>query len=144
MAEQLFAGIGHAHSDESLHAARVSPATLAGTLTDQQIDRLYHATRATLNGWIARLSQQFGSRFPGPGEITAFRDGFAAHGRFGKPCPDCRSTIQRIRYAKSETNYCPKCQTGGRILADRSLSRLLKNDWPRSASDSSNGAGSPG
>ncbi len=128
----LFSGIGNAYSDEILHAARLSPVKLTGKLSDAELDRLYEATRATLLRWTEILRQQFGGRFPGPGEITAFRDGFAVHGRFRQPCPVCAAPVQRIRYAENETNYCARCQTEGRLLADRSLSRLLKDDWPRS------------
>jgi len=128
---RLFSGIGNAYSDEILHAARLSPVMLTSKLSDEQADRLHAAARRTLTHWIDKLRQEFGERFPGPGEITAFRPDFAVHGRFGLPCPDCGCLVQRIRYAENETNYCPRCQTGGRILADRSLSRLLKYDWPR-------------
>jgi len=128
----LFSGIGNAYSDEILHAARLSPVKLTGKLTDDEADRLFAATRATLLHWTAVLRQQFGDRFPGAGEITAFRDGFAVHGRYRHPCPICAAPVQRIRYAENETNYCARCQTEGRLLADRSLSRLLKDDWPRS------------
>jgi formamidopyrimidine-DNA glycosylase len=128
----LFSGIGNAYSDEILHAARLSPVRLTTRLTDQEITRLHDATRTTLETWIAILRRQFGDRFPGVGEITAFRDGFAVHGRYRKPCPVCAQPVQRIRYAQNETNYCPSCQTDGRLLADRSLSRLLKDDWPHS------------
>lgn len=129
---RLFSGIGNAYSDEILHAARLSPVQLTGRLTAEEAGRLYQASRTVLQRWIVILGEQFGERFPGPGEITAFRDGFAVHGRFRQPCPDCGSPVQRIRYAENETNYCPRCQAGGRLLADRSLSRLLKDDWPRS------------
>jgi len=129
---RLFSGIGNAYSDEILHAARLSPVTLTGKLTEEEIARLYAAVRHTLLHWIDVLRVQFGDRFPGAGEITAFRDDFAVHGRYRLPCPVCGRAVQRIRYAENETNYCPTCQTGGRLLADRSLSRLLKDDWPRS------------
>lgn len=128
----LFAGIGNAYSDEILHAARLSPIKLTESLTDDEIGRLHDAIRTTLAHWTAVLQKEFADRFPGPGDITAFRDDFAVHGRFGKPCPVCGKPVQRIRYAENETNYCAQCQTGGRVLADRSLSRLLKDDWPRS------------
>jgi formamidopyrimidine-DNA glycosylase len=128
----LFSGIGNAYSDEILHAAHLSPVLLTTKLSDEQVDRLYRATRQTLQRWIDVLRAEFGDRFPGAGDITAFRDGFAVHGRYRKPCPDCGAPVQRIRYAENETNYCPNCQTQGRLLADRSLSRLLKEDWPRS------------
>jgi formamidopyrimidine-DNA glycosylase len=126
----LFSGIGNAYSDEILHAARLSPVALSTRLEDEQIGRLHAATQSTLTRWIEILRCQFGDRFPGPGQITAFRPDFAVHGRFGLPCPDCGTKVQRIRYAENETNYCPRCQTGGRVLADRSLSRLLGEDWP--------------
>jgi formamidopyrimidine-DNA glycosylase len=129
---RLFSGIGNAYSDEILHAARLSPVKLTGQLTGKEIGRLYDAVRATLQHWLATLREDFGGRFPGPGEITAFREGFAVHGRYRQPCPVCGRPVQRIRYAENETNYCATCQTGGRLLADRSLSRLLKDDWPRS------------
>ena len=112
---------------------RVSPSPIKTTakLSGAEIGRLCDATRATLEHWIAVLRKEFAERFPGPGDITAFRDGFAVHGRYGELCPDCGTTVQRIRYAENDTNYRPKCQTGGRVLADRSLSRLLRDDWPR-------------
>ena len=129
---RLFSGIGNAYSDEILHAARLSPVKQTGKLTDEEIARLYTATQRTLRHWVAVLHEQFRDRFPGAGEITAFRNGFAVHGRYRQPCPDCGAPVQRIRYAENETNYCAVCQTTGRLLADRSLSRLLKDDWPRS------------
>lgn len=129
---RLFDGIGNAYSDEILHAARLSPVTLTSRMTDEQIRRLYEASRVTLRMWIDRLQREFAGKFPGPGDVTAFRPDFAVHGRFGQPCPACQTTVQRIRYAENETNYCPRCQTDGKLLADRSLSRLLKDDWPRS------------
>ncbi|HEY3246102.1 MAG TPA: DNA-formamidopyrimidine glycosylase family protein [Phycisphaerae bacterium] len=132
---RLFSGIGNAYSDEILHAARLSPVKLTSKLSDEEVARLHGATRATLEHWIAALRAEFAERFPGAGDITAFRKSFAVHGRFGKPCPVCGCAVQRIRYADNETNYCPRCQTEGRILADRSLSRLLKDDWPRSIDD---------
>jgi len=128
---RLFSGIGNAYSDEILHRARLSPIVWTTRLTDEQIERLYHAVRDSLTDWTERLREQFRDRFPGPGDITAFRHGFAVHGRYDKPCPACGTRVQRIRYAENETNYCPKCQSDGKILADRSLSRLLKNDWPQ-------------
>jgi formamidopyrimidine-DNA glycosylase len=128
----LFSGIGNAYSDEILHTARLSPVALTSKLSDEEIERLYLAARQVLHSWTNRLREQFRDRFPGAGDITAFRDGFAVHGRYRKPCPVCGHAVQRIRYAENETNYCPACQTGGRLLADRSLSRLLKDDWPRS------------
>lgn len=127
----LFSGIGNAYSDEILHAARLSPVQLTSKLVDAEVMRLYRATQETLRRWTDILRVEFGDRFPGPGEITAFREGFAVHGRFGKPCPVCAGPVQRIRYADNETNYCPTCQSAGRLLADRSLSRLLKSDWPK-------------
>jgi formamidopyrimidine-DNA glycosylase len=132
---RLFSGIGNAYSDEILHAARLSPLALTSTLADVEVARLYAATRDTLTHWSEVLWTQFGDRFPGPGEITAFRPEFAVHGKFGRPCPVCGVPVQRIRYAENETNYCPGCQTGGRILADRSLSRLLRDDWPRTVDE---------
>ena len=128
----LFSGIGNAYSDEILHAARLSPVQLTSKLSDAEVARLHAATQATLRRWIAELRREFADRVPGAGEVTAFRPGFAVHGRYGKPCPDCGGPVQRIRYADNETNYCPACQTGGRLLADRSLSRLLRSDWPKS------------
>ncbi len=132
---RLFSGIGNAYSDEILHAARLSPLQLTSKLTDEQTARLYAAARATLTRWIERLGAEFRDRFPGPGDVTAFRPDFAVHGRFGEPCPACGTAVQRIRYAENETNYCPRCQTGGKVLADRSLSRLLKDDWPRTVEE---------
>lgn len=132
---QLLDGIGNAYSDEILHAARLSPVMLTSRLSDADARRLRDAARRTLAHWTAVLRRQFARRFPGPGEITAFRPGFAVHGRFGEACPVCGVKVARIRYAENETNYCPGCQTGGRLLADRSLSRLLKNDWPRTAEE---------
>jgi formamidopyrimidine-DNA glycosylase len=123
----LFSGIGNAYSDEILHRARLSPIALTQKLPREEIARLHEATRATLSDWIGRLkSEEF------PEHVTAFREGMAVHGRFGKPCPDCGTPVQRIRYAANETNYCARCQTGGKRLADRALSRLLGSDWPRS------------
>jgi formamidopyrimidine-DNA glycosylase len=127
----LFSGIGNAYSDEILHAARLSPVQLTGKLADAEIERLRHATRATLTRWIATLRAEFATRFPGAGDVTAFRPDFAVHGKYGQPCPVCGTLVQRIRYAENETNYCPTFQTGGKLLADRSLSRLLKDDWPK-------------
>jgi formamidopyrimidine-DNA glycosylase len=125
----IFSGIGNAFSDEILHAARLSPMRLTGSLSDDEATRLHDATQATLRTWIARLRAEVGDRFPE--KVTAFRDGMAVHGRFGKPCPACGAPVQRIVYATNEANYCSRCQTGGRLLSDRSLSRLLKEDWPR-------------
>jgi formamidopyrimidine-DNA glycosylase len=126
---RIFSGIGNAYSDEILHAAKLSPLALTSKLAVEDIARLYAATRATLALWIARLREDARDRFPE--KVTAFRDGMAVHGRFGKPCPVCGAPVQRIVYADNETNYCARCQTGGRILADRALSRLLHDDWPR-------------
>ena len=126
----LLDGIGNAYSDEILHAARLSPLRLTGRITPEESERLFHAVRHTLTSWMARLRAETGEAFPE--NVTAFRDGMAVHGRFRKPCPVCGSPVQRIRYAENEVNYCATCQTGGRLLADRSLSRLLKQDWPRS------------
>ncbi|MGH7277456.1 MAG: Fpg/Nei family DNA glycosylase [Candidatus Rokuibacteriota bacterium] len=126
---RIFSGIGNAYSDEILHRARLSPVTLSQRLSEEEIGRLFEATRATLLDWIARLRAEAGDEFPEG--VTAFRDGMAVHGRYGRPCPDCGTAVQRIVYADNETNYCPRCQTGGRLLADRALSRLLRKDWPR-------------
>jgi formamidopyrimidine-DNA glycosylase len=126
---QTFSGIGNAYSDEILHRARLSPIALTQKLDEPSVKRLYDAIREVLPEWIERLRTEAGEGFPE--DVTAFRPAMAVHGRFGKPCPVCGAPVQRIRYADNETNYCPKCQTGGRILADRSLSRLLKDDWPR-------------
>lgn len=130
---RLFSGIGNAYSDEILHAARLSPLALTGRLGDEEVARLFRASRETLTGWIERLRKQTGEGFPE--RVTAFREGMAVHGRFGLPCPVCGRPVQRIRYAENETNYCSRCQTGGRLLADRALSRLLKGDWPKSLDD---------
>jgi len=126
----LFSGIGNAYSDEILHRPKLSPVALSFALSEAEVTRLYQATRATLVEWTERLRQHAGGEFPE--KVTAFREGMAVHGRFGKPCPACGSPVQRIVYAENETNYCARCQTGGRILADRALSRLLKKSWPRS------------
>ena len=125
---RLFSGIGNAYSDEILFEARLSPVTLTQKLTPDQIDRLFAATRAELTKWVDRLRADSHGKFPE--KVTAFRDGMAVHGRYKEPCPRCGTKIQRIRYAANETNYCPTCQTGGKLLADRSLSRLLRKDWP--------------
>ena len=127
---RLFSGIGNAYSDEILHRARLSPLARTGKLSDEEVGRLYHATRRTLEDWISRLRSEEGEKFPE--KVTAFREGMAVHGRYQQPCPDCGTPVQRIRYADNETNYCARCQTGGRLLADRAMSRLLKEDWPRS------------
>jgi formamidopyrimidine-DNA glycosylase len=126
---RLFSGIGNAYSDEILHRSRLSPVKMTQGLSAQEIDRLLTAARDTLAEWIVRLRLQTGDAFPE--RVTAFRPEMAAHGRFGKPCPVCAAPVQRIVHAEHETNYCPRCQTGGRLLADRALSRLLKADWPR-------------
>ena len=127
---KLFSGIGNAYSDEILHAARLSPVALTGRMTDEEVARLYAATREQLARWTERLRRESGAGFPE--KVTAFRDDMAVHGRFGYPCPVCGTPVQRIRYADNETNYCARCQTGGKLLADRALSRLLRSDWPRS------------
>jgi formamidopyrimidine-DNA glycosylase len=129
----LFSGIGNAYSDEILHKARLSPIALSGKLTDDEVARLFAATRETLLLWVDRLRDEADGGFPEG--VTAFREDMAAHGRYGLPCPVCGTKIQRIRYADNETNYCPRCQTGGKLLADRGLSRLLKSDWPRRIED---------
>ena len=126
---RLISGVGNAYSDEILHAARLSPVTLTGRLTDVQWAELFSATRETLAAWMERLGKEAEAEFPEG--VTAFRPEMAVHGRFGKACPRCGSPVQRIRYADNETNYCATCQTGGKVLADRSLSRLLGADWPR-------------
>jgi len=126
---RMLSGIGNAYSDEILHAARLSPIVQTQKLNAQEWSRLFDATRDTLTLWIDRLRTETGTGFPE--KVTAFRKGMAVHGRYGEPCPRCGEKIQRIRYADKETNYCARCQTGGRVLADRSLSRLLRSDWPR-------------
>ncbi len=125
----LFSGIGNAYSDEILHGARLSPLKLSRSLTDAEFARLYDATRATLRRWVALLREQVGAGFPE--KVTAFHGEMAVHGRFKLPCPVCGAPVQRIVYASNECNYCAVCQTQGRLLADRALSRLLKDDWPR-------------
>jgi formamidopyrimidine-DNA glycosylase len=127
---RLFSGIGNAYSDEILHRARLSPLALTRKLDDEAVYTLFDSTRATLLDWIERLRAEAGTGFPE--KVTAFREGMAVHGRYGKPCPVCGTAVQRIRYADNETNYCARCQTGGRLLADRAMSRLLREDWPRS------------
>jgi len=124
-----FSGIGNAYSDEILHRARLSPLAMTGKLEPAQVRALFEASREVLSEWTTRLRAEAGEEFPEG--VTAFREGMAVHGRYGKPCPVCGTAVQRIRYAANETNYCPRCQTGGRVLADRALSRLLKDDWPR-------------
>jgi formamidopyrimidine-DNA glycosylase len=130
---RIFSGIGNAYSDEILHRARLSPFVLTGNLARDEVERLYEATRAVLIEWTERLRRETGDGFPE--KVTAFREGMAVHGRFREPCPVCATPVQRIVYAQTETNYCPTCQTGGRVLADRSLSRLLRDDWPKRAED---------
>jgi formamidopyrimidine-DNA glycosylase len=125
----LFSGIGNAYSDEILHAARLSPFKQTASLSDEEVARLFSAMRTTLTAWIDRLRAETGDGFPE--KVSAFRPQMAVHGRYGKPCPDCGSPIQRVVYAANEANYCATCQTGGRLLADRALSRLLREDWPR-------------
>ena len=127
---RLFSGIGNSYSDEILHRAKMSPLTLTSRLTDEQISGLFEATKATLIDWTDRLRADVGDAFPE--KVTAFREGMAVHGRYKLPCPVCGTPVQRIRYADNETNYCARCQTNGRLLADRGMSRLLKQDWPRS------------
>ena len=126
---RLFSGIGNAYSDEILHRARLSPAKLTSRLTENEIDALYEAVRGSLAEWTDRLTAQARKAFPE--KVTAFREGMAVHGRYGKPCPACGTKVQRIVYAENESNYCPTCQTGGKLLADRALSQLLKGDWPK-------------
>jgi formamidopyrimidine-DNA glycosylase len=127
---RLFAGIGNAYSDEILHRARLSPVALTRDLPEEDIRRLHESTRQVIGEWTTRLRRETGAGFPE--KVTAFREGMAVHGRYGKPCPVCGAPVQRIVYAENETNYCARCQTAGRILADRALSRLLKKSWPRS------------
>jgi formamidopyrimidine-DNA glycosylase len=130
---RLFSGIGNAYSDEILHAAKLSPLKLSRSLTDEEIARLHEATRVTLNSWTDLLRAEAGPKFPE--KVTAFHDGMAVHGRYKQPCPVCGSPVQRIVYSENECNYCATCQTGGKLLADRSLSRLLKDDWPKTVDD---------
>jgi formamidopyrimidine-DNA glycosylase len=125
----VFSGIGNAYSDEILHEARLSPFKQTATVSDEEIARLFAATQSTLRRWVSSLQQETGDAFPE--KVTAFREGMAVHGRYGKPCPVCGSPVQRVVYAANEANYCATCQTGGKLLADRSLSRLLREDWPR-------------
>jgi formamidopyrimidine-DNA glycosylase len=131
---RLISGIGNAYSDEILHRAKLSPITLTGRLSVEQSERLLSAARAVLAEWLQRLRRKADGAFPE--KVTAFHDEMAVHGRYGRPCPVCGTKVQRIRYADNETNYCPRCQTGGRLLADRALSRLLKKDWPKSIDES--------
>jgi formamidopyrimidine-DNA glycosylase len=130
---RLFSGIGNAYSDEILHAAQLCPLALTHRLDAEEVRRLFDATRRTLLTWTERLRQEVGDGFPE--KVTAFREGMAVHGRYKQPCPVCGTKVQRIVYAENETNYCPTCQTGGKLLADRSLSRLLKDDWPRTIAE---------
>lgn len=130
---RMLSGIGNAYSDEILHRARLSPLILTSKLSDDDIALLFESARGVLTEWISRLRAEAGDKFPE--NVTAFRVGMSVHGRFGLPCPDCGCPVQRIRYAENETNYCARCQTGGRLLADRALSRLLKSDWPKSIDD---------
>jgi len=130
---RLFSGIGNAYSDEILWRAQLSPVKLTQKLTDEEVLRLYEATRATLVDWVERLRNEANGSFPE--KVTAFRKEMAAHGKYREPCPRCGAKIQRIRYATNETNYCPNCQTGGKLLADRALSRLLREDWPKNADE---------
>lgn len=126
---RTFSGIGNAYSDEILHAAKLSPFQLTTNLSDEEISRLYDMTQTTLRSWTGRLIDETGERFPE--RVTAFRPDMAVHGKFGQPCPVCATPVQRIAYADNEANYCPECQTGGKLLADRALSRLLREDWPK-------------
>jgi len=130
---RLFSGIGNAYSDEILHRARMSPAKLTSRMTDEEIERVFDATQAVLREWITRMSEQAGDAFPE--KVTAFRPEMAVHGKYNQPCPVCGTMVQRIRYADNETNYCPRCQTEGKLLADRAFSRLLKQDWPKRIED---------
>jgi formamidopyrimidine-DNA glycosylase len=130
---RLFAGIGNSYSDEILHDAKLSPLTLSTRLADGEIERLYESCRRVLERWILTLRNENGDGFPE--RVTAFRDGMSVHGRYGEPCPVCATIVQRIVYVDNECNYCPRCQTGGKILADRSLSRILRGDWPRSIAE---------
>lgn len=130
---RIFSGIGNAYSDEILHRARLSPLVWTTRMTEEQLARLHAATREVLSEWLARLIEQHGDAFPE--KVTAFRPEMVAHGKYGKPCPTCGDPIQRIVFAQRETNYCATCQTGGKLLADRALSRLLKGDWPRSVEE---------
>jgi formamidopyrimidine-DNA glycosylase len=133
---RLFSGIGNAYSDEILHRARLSPVALTQRLPDEAVERLFAASQAILREWVERLRAETGRGFPE--KVTAFRPGMSVHGRFQKPCPVCSTPVQRIAYAENEANYCPRCQTGGKLLADRALSRLLKTDWPRTLDEMEN------
>jgi formamidopyrimidine-DNA glycosylase len=130
---RLFSGIGNAYSDEILWQAQLSPVKLTQKMTDDEVERLWKATHTSLREWIERLRAETGDAFPE--KVTAFRKGMAVHGRYKEPCPRCGQKVHRIRYASNETNYCPTCQTGGKLLADRALSRLLREDWPKSIED---------
>jgi formamidopyrimidine-DNA glycosylase len=130
---RLVAGIGNAYSDEILHRARLSPVRMTDQMDDAEWSRLLAAIRESLRDWVARLRAEAGTSWPD--RVTAFRPGMAVHGRFGEPCPACGATVQRIAHAENETNYCPQCQTGGKLLADRSLSRVLHDDWPKTAEE---------
>ena len=130
---RMFSGIGNAYSDEILHRAQLSPVTLTQRMRPEEINRLLQATRETLTEWTQHLRADAGGKFPE--KVTAFHEGMAVHGRYGKPCPRCGAKVQRIRYATNDTNYCPTCQTGGKLLADRALSRLLRTDWPKTAEE---------
>lgn len=139
---KLFDGIGNAYSDEILHAAQLSPVKLTKRLTDDENARLHEQAKKQLIHWTKLIGEKFTKKFPGPGDITAFRPEMAVHGKFGEPCPACGTIVQRIVYSENECNYCPRCQTGGKLLADRTMSRLLKDDWPKTIDeleDQSNG-----
>jgi formamidopyrimidine-DNA glycosylase len=138
----LFSGVGNAYSDEILHAAKLSPVALSQKLTPKEIARLHTATREVLREWTERLRKEAGDGFPA--KVTAFRPEMAVHGKFGQPCPVCATAVQRITYAENEVNYCPRCQTGGKLLADRSLSRLLKSDWPKTIEEAEAAGKLPG
>ena len=142
IAPHLFSGIGNAYSDEILHAARMSPVMLTSKLSSEEIARLHNAVRDVLTAWTERLRREFGSGFPV--KVTAFLPEMAVHGKFDQPCPARGTAVQRIRYAENEVNYCPRCQTGGKLLADRSLSRLLKGDWPRTIDEAEEQTDLPG
>jgi formamidopyrimidine-DNA glycosylase len=129
----LLSGIGNAYSDEILFEARLSPIALTQKLSDNELERLFVATRVTLEQWVERLRAETGAGFPE--KVTAFRPTMAVHGRYKQPCPRCGAKVQRIRYATNETNYCPMCQTGGKLLADRALSRVLRDNWPKTAEE---------
>ena len=138
---RIFSGIGNAYSDEILHRAGLSPVAMTAKLTPAEVRRLYDATRGALEDWTRRLREEAAGAFPE--KVTAFRKEMAVHGRYGKPCPVCATAVQRIRHASNETNYCPRCQTGGKVLADRSLSALLKKDWPRNIEEMEQLRGKP-